>query len=35
MRLVIIGNGVAGVTTARFIAERDPSAQIVIYTDDR
>ncbi len=35
MRLVIIGNGVAGVTMARFVSERNPSAQVVIYTDER
>jgi nitrite reductase (NADH) large subunit len=34
MKLVIIGNGVAGVTTARFVAERDPSADITMYTDE-
>jgi len=34
MRLVIIGNGVAGVTTARLVAERDPSAEITIYSDE-
>lgn len=34
MRVVIIGNGVAGVTTARYIAERDPSAEITIYTKE-
>ena len=34
MKLVIIGNGVAGVTTARFVAERDPSVDITIYTDE-
>ncbi|NLT73639.1 MAG: NAD(P)/FAD-dependent oxidoreductase [Chloroflexi bacterium] len=32
MRLAIVGNGVAGVTTARYVAERDPEAQITIYS---
>lgn len=31
MRLVIIGNGVAGVTTARYVAEWDPSIEISLY----
>ena len=30
-RLVIIGNGVAGVTTARFVADRDTSIETVLY----
>lgn len=34
MRLVVIGNGVAGVTTARFVAEGDPSFQVTIYSDE-
>ncbi len=34
MRLVIVGNGVAGVTTARFVAEGDPSFQVTIYSDE-
>jgi len=34
MRLVIIGNGVAAITTARFVAEQDPSTEILIYTDE-
>lgn len=34
MRLVIIGNGVAGVTTARWVAERDPSVEVTIYSDE-
>jgi NAD(P)H-nitrite reductase large subunit len=34
MRLVIIGNGVAGVSTARFVVERDPSIEIAIYSDE-
>jgi len=34
MRLLVIGNGVAGVTTARLVAERDASAEITIYSDE-
>lgn len=34
MRLVVIGNGVAGVTTARLVAERDPSAEVTLYSDE-
>lgn len=34
MKLVIIGNGVAGVMTARYVAETDPSVEIVIYSDE-
>ena len=34
MKLVIVGNGIAGVTTARFVAEHDPSVEIVIYSDE-
>jgi nitrite reductase (NADH) large subunit len=34
MRLLIVGNGVAGVTTARLVAERDPSAEVTIYSDE-
>jgi len=34
MRLVVIGNGVAGVTTARLVAERDPSAEVTIYSEE-
>jgi NAD(P)H-nitrite reductase large subunit len=34
MKLVIIGNGIAGTTTARFVAERDAKAEIAIYTDE-
>ncbi len=32
---IIIGNGIAGVTAATTLAEGDPSAQIVIYTDEK
>jgi nitrite reductase (NADH) large subunit len=32
MKLAIIGNGVAGVTTARTVAERDPSIEITMYS---
>jgi nitrite reductase (NADH) large subunit len=32
MRLVIVGNGVAGITTARGVVERDPSAEVVVYS---
>ncbi len=35
MRVAIVGNGVAGVTTARLLAERDASAEITIYTQER
>lgn len=34
MKLVIIGNGVAGVTTARYVSDRDPSIDIAIYSDE-
>lgn len=34
MKLVIVGNGVAGVMTARFVAEHDPASEIVIYTEE-
>lgn len=34
MKVVIIGNGVAGTTTARLLAERAPSTQIVLYTQE-
>jgi|LSQX01.1.fsa_nt_gb nitrite reductase (NADH) large subunit len=34
MRLVIIGNGVAGVTTARYVTDRDPSIETAIYSDE-
>jgi nitrite reductase (NADH) large subunit len=34
MKLVIIGNGVAGVTVARYVAEADPSVDITIHSDD-
>ena len=34
MKLAIIGNGVAGVTTARYVAELDPAIDIVIYSDE-
>lgn len=34
MRVVIIGNGVAGVTAARTIRERDREARIVIFSDE-
>ena len=33
-RLIVIGNGVAGVTTARFVAERDPSIDVTIYSQE-
>jgi nitrite reductase (NADH) large subunit len=35
MRVLIIGNGVAGVTTARLVAEYDPSAEVTLYADER
>ncbi|MHB0856449.1 MAG: NAD(P)/FAD-dependent oxidoreductase [Anaerolineae bacterium] len=34
MRLVIVGNGVAGVTTARFLIDRDPSLDITIVSEE-
>lgn len=34
MNVVIVGNGVAGVTAARIIHEKNPEAQISIYTDE-
>ena len=34
MKVVIIGNGVAGVTAARTIRERDREARIVIFSDE-
>jgi nitrite reductase (NADH) large subunit len=33
-RLIVIGNGVAGVTTARYVAESDPSIDISIYSQE-
>lgn len=32
MQVAIIGNGVAGVTTARYVAERDPAIKVTIYS---
>ena len=34
MKLVIIGNGVAGVTTARYVTDRDPSIEVALYSDE-
>lgn len=34
MKLIIIGNGVAGVTTARYVTDRDPSIGVTIYADE-
>jgi len=34
MKVIIVGNGVAGVTTARLAAERDPSLDITIYSEE-
>lgn len=34
MYVVIVGNGVAGVTTARIIKEKNQEAQVSIYTDE-
>ena len=34
MKLVIIGNGVAGITTARHVADRDQSVEIVVYSEE-
>ena len=33
MKVVIVGNGVAGVTTARLAVERDPSLDVTIYSE--
>ncbi len=35
MRLLIVGNGVAGVTTARYVAEGDPSIEISLLSKER
>ena len=35
MKLVIIGNGVAGTTTARLVADRDSSVDITVYSQER
>jgi len=35
MKLVIIGNGVAGITTARLVSAKDPKAEITIYSDEK
>jgi NAD(P)H-nitrite reductase large subunit len=34
MKLAIIGNGVAGTTTARYVADRDRSIEIEIYSEE-
>lgn len=34
MKLVIVGNGVAGTTTARLVAERDPSVEITLCSQE-
>jgi len=34
MKLLIIGNGIAGVTTARVVTERDPSIDVTIYSEE-
>lgn len=34
MKLVIVGGGIAGVTTARYVTDRDPSCEIAIYSDE-
>jgi nitrite reductase (NADH) large subunit len=34
LNVVIVGNGVAGVTAARTIKDRNPEAQVSIYTDE-
>ncbi|MHB1294181.1 MAG: NAD(P)/FAD-dependent oxidoreductase [Anaerolineae bacterium] len=34
MRQVVVGNGVAGVTTARFLADRDPSLDVTIVSEE-
>jgi len=35
MHVVIVGSGVAGVTSARILREKDPKAKISIYTDEK
>jgi nitrite reductase (NADH) large subunit len=34
MNIVIVGNGVAGVTAARIIKEKNPETRVSIYTDE-
>jgi nitrite reductase (NADH) large subunit len=34
LKVIIVGNGVAGVTAARTIKDRNPKAQVSIYTDE-
>lgn len=34
MKLVIIGNGIAGITTARVVSDRDPSIDIAMYSEE-
>ena len=34
MKLTVVGNGVAGVTTARAVREHDPSIEVVLYSDE-
>jgi nitrite reductase (NADH) large subunit len=34
MNVVIVGNGIAGVTAARIIKEKNPEAKVSIYTDE-
>jgi NADH dehydrogenase FAD-containing subunit len=34
MNVIIVGNGVAGITAARTIKEKNPKAKVSIYTDE-
>jgi len=34
LHLVVLGNGVAGVTAARYVRQRDPSARITLVSDE-
>ncbi|MCJ7721236.1 FAD-dependent oxidoreductase, partial [Candidatus Bathyarchaeota archaeon] len=35
LNVVIVGNGVAGVTAARIIKEKNPETRVSIYTDEK
>ncbi|MBC7263641.1 MAG: NAD(P)/FAD-dependent oxidoreductase [Chloroflexi bacterium] len=35
MKFVIVGNGVAGITVARFLSENSPENQVIIYTAEQ
>lgn len=34
VKLVIIGNGVAGITAARYVTDRNPSIEVAMYSDE-